>query len=272
MLDRIKQAADYLQSNLSFSPQYGLILGTGLNALADLIETPQIIPYEDVPHMPPSTAPSHQGRFVCGELAGKKVIIMQGRLHYYEGYSLAEVTFPVRLFQLLGCQNLIVTNAAGSLNEKLQPGTIVLIKDHLNLLGNNPLIGKNPAELGERFPSLNDAYSLRLRKLALEIARRYDFSLPEGVYAAVSGPSLETPAECLLLAKAGADLVGMSTVPEVIVAVQAGMEVLGLSIVTNLSNMFHALPHSQEEIRANAARAQSNLQKLIIEIIKRINK
>ena len=269
MLNKIKQAADFFRSKIDWTPEFGIILGTGLNSIAEKVKNPLLITYKDVPGMAVSTAPSHQGRFVLGTLNGRKVLIMQGRLHYYEGYSLQEVTFPIRIMQALGMKTLIVTNAAGSLNQELQPGDIVLLTDQINLTGSNPLIGKHYDELGERFPSLNEPYSRRLIGFCEEIAAAHDLELKKGIYAGLSGPSLETRAECNMLVFLGADLVGMSTVSEVIVAVQAGMEVLGLSVVTNLSNIFHSQAHSQQEIWNHAAQARAALEKLILNLVKK---
>lgn len=270
MLSNINEAATSIQTKLGYTPEVGIILGTGLNSVAEMMTDPITIPYEEIPHMPISTAPSHHGRFVIGNLSGKKTVIMQGRLHYYEGYSMQQITFPIRVMRALGIKTLIVTNAAGSLNENLQPGDIVLINDHINFMGTNPLIGKNYDELGERFPSMNEPYSQRLINLSREIAHENGFTVKTGVYTGLSGPSLETIAECKMFVTLGSDLVGMSTVPEVIVAVHGGMEVLGISIVTNLSNIFHNKPHSQEEIRENADKARTNLEKIILNIIEKI--
>ncbi len=270
MLTKIKEAAQSILARIDFEPEIGIILGTGLNSVAEMMTDPINIPYEDIPHMSVSTAPSHQGRFVIGSLNGKNVLIMQGRLHYYEGYSMQQITFPIRVMRALGINTLIVTNAAGSLNENLQPGDIVLINDHINFMGTNPLIGINYEELGERFPSMNEPYSHRLMNLATNIAQEHNFIVKTGVYTGLTGPSLETLAECKMFVSLGSDLVGMSTVPEVIVAVHGGMEVLGISVVTNLSNIFHSKPHSQEEIRVNAEKARLNLEKIILNIIEKI--
>jgi len=269
MLEKITDAVSFINSKVDIQPEIGLILGTGLNSIADLIENPTFIAYGDIPGFAVSTAPSHKGRAVLGTIGGKGVIIMQGRFHYYEGYSMQEITFPVRVMKGLGVEKLIITNAAGSLNEDLQPGNIVLIKDHINFLGTNPLIGINHDELGERFPSMNEPYSNELMGQVENICLNHDYNVKRGVYLAVSGPSLETKAECLMMAKWGADLVGMSTVPEAIVAVHSKMQVLGISVVTNLSNIFHQKAHSQEEIWENAERARKILETVIIELIKK---
>ena len=269
MIEKINNAASFIRTKVDWEPEVGLILGTGLNSIAEMIQTPISISYEEIPGMAVSTAPSHQGKFIFGTLENKKVMIMQGRLHYYEGYSLQEITFPIRVMKALGLKTLIVTNAAGSLNEDLVPGDITLITDHINFMGTNPLIGKNYDELGERFPSMNEPYSKRLIELCEEIAAENNFVVKKGIYTGLSGPSLETQAECKMLVALGSDLVGMSTVPEVIVAIHGGMEVLGISIVTNLSNIFHSKPHSQQEIWENAEKARINLEKLILNLLKK---
>ncbi|RLC51451.1 MAG: purine-nucleoside phosphorylase [Candidatus Cloacimonadota bacterium] len=270
ILEKIEKTKNFIESKIDFQPQLGIILGTGLNSIAEIVENQVKISYKEIPGFAESTAPSHQGRLILGKINGKNIVVMQGRFHFYEGYSMSEVTFPIRVFKALGVSTLIVTNAAGSLNENLQPGDIVLIKDHINLMGTNPLIGKNYKELGERFPSMNEPYSAALRELSRQIAFQNAFSLQEGVYAAVTGPSLETKSECLMMQKLGADLVGMSTVPEVIVAIHSKIEVLGISVVTNLSNIFHSQAHSQEEIRENADKAREKMEILILNIIKMI--
>lgn len=267
MIGKIKTAAKYVNAKLANQAVYGLILGTGLNNMADLIKEPVIIPYKDIPNMPVSTAPSHQGRLIAGYLNNTYVIILQGRIHFYEGYSMYEVTFPVRLLKELGVTTLIITNAAGSLNENLQAGDVVMIKDHINFMGTNPLIGPDDPRLGERFPSMNQPYDKQLQDEAFQIAQDHEIELKSGVYLAVMGPSLETRSECLMFQKLGADLVGMSTVPETIVGVQEGLKILGFSVVTNMSNIFHNQAHSQEEIRENAFKARKKLEIIISKIL-----
>jgi len=270
MLDKIETASDFLKERIGFKPEIGIILGTGLNSIGEMLENPVIISYDDIPEWKTSTAPSHQGRLLAGKLDEKNIVILQGRLHFYEGYSMQEITFPIRVLKALGVEKLIVTNAAGSLNIEMVPGNLVMINDHINWMGNNPLIGENFDELGTRFPSLHEPYHKEYIAMAHKIANENNFTLQDGTYLALSGPSLETRAECKMLAKMGADLVGMSTVPEVIVAIHSNIKVIGISVVTNLSNIFHSEPHTQEEIRANAAKAKKNLEILILEIIKKI--
>ncbi len=270
MLEKIKNASDFIKKKISFEPEIGIILGTGLNSIGEMLNDPVIISYKDIPEWKASTAPSHQGRLLAGKLGEKNIVILQGRLHYYEGYSMQEITFPIRVLKALGVKKLIVTNAAGSLNKKLVPGNLVMINDHINWMGNNPLIGENYDELGIRFPSMHDPYHKRFIAIAHEIAKENNFTLKNGVYLALPGPSLETRSECKMFAKMGADMVGMSTVPEVIVGIHSNMKVIGISVVTNLSNLFHSAPHTQEEIRANAAKAKNNLEKLILGLFKKI--
>jgi len=270
MLDKINTASNFLKEKIKFKPEIGIILGTGLNFIGDMLSNPVIISYDDIPEWKVSTAPSHQGRLLAGKLGNKNIVILQGRLHYYEGYSMQEITFPIRVLKALGVDKLIVTNAAGSLNENMTPGNLVMINDHINWMGNNPLIGENIDELGDRFPSLHEPYDREFINIAHNIAKENNFALQDGTYLALSGPSLETRAECKMLAKLGADLVGMSTVPEVIVGISSSMKIIGISVVTNLSNIFHSEPHTQEEIRANAAKAKMNLETLIFELFKKI--
>jgi len=265
-----QHTAQWLLAKLPEPPVAGIILGTGLGPLAEMLQNKITIPYETIPGFVKSTAPSHAGNLLFGYLSGKPVILFQGRFHFYEGYSMAQVVFPVRVLASMQVKTLIVTNASGSLRQDFEPGDIVILTDHINFMGTNPLIGENDVSLGERFPSMNLQYSAAMHSLLKEIAQQHQIKLQWGVYLAVTGPSLETKAECAMFAKLGADLVGMSTVPEVIVARHAGMQVLGISIVTNYSNLFHDLAHSQEEIRANANQATAQLKLLISELIIRI--
>ena len=265
---------EYLKSRIPYEPVAMIILGTGLGALAesDYVQNRIEIPYAEIPGFVNTTAPSHQGKLIAGHINGTPVIILKGRFHFYEGHSMQQVVYPVRIARLLGVKYLFVTNAAGSLNEDLLPGQIVRITDHINFMGTNPLIGSNIEELGERFPSMHNPYDVELGKQALEIANRLNISVKQGVYCAVSGPSLETVAECMMLKRLGADLVGMSTVPEVIAAIHSQMKVFAVSVVTNLSNIFHSRPHSQEEIRQNADRASNDLILLFNELLGEIEK
>ena len=232
----IEEAATAVRALTQYQPTIGLVLGSGLSGLADEIEAPDIIPYENIPHWPVSTVQGHSGRLVIGKLEGKTVLVQQGRSHFYEGYSPAQVTLPVRVMRALGIQTVILTNAAGGINRDFNPGDLMLIKDHLNFVGiagNNPLRGPNDDSVGPRFPDVTHAYTPELRVLAQKTAVSLNMTLHEGVYAYVAGPSFETPAELRFLHMIGADAVGMSTVPTVLVAAHAGMRVLGISSITN---------------------------------------
>jgi purine-nucleoside phosphorylase len=255
--------ANWLKEQLPATPELAIILGTGLSDLTDHYPSLWSIPYTDIPGFMRSTAPSHRGVLSLCEISGKPVLVLQGRFHFYEGYPMTDVVFPTRVLAALGIRNLIVTNAAGSLKEDLPPGKIVMLRDHINFMGTNPLIGHNEETLGERFPSMNEQYEPGYRQLCMQLAQELEIDLVEGVYLAVTGPSLETKAECAFFAQIGADLVGMSTVPEVIAARHAGMKVLGFSIVTNYSNLFHNLAHSQEEIREHAGSSGIGLRRLL---------
>ena len=259
--------AEWLQQKLPLIPQIAIILGTGLSAMAEAFPVLFQIPYSDIPGFVTSTAPSHKGNLILADVHGVPVLFLQGRFHFYEGYPLADVVFPTRVLAALGIRILIVTNAAGSLRLNLPPGAIVQLTDHINFMGTNPLIGHNDEAQGERFPSMNQLYDPELGHLADEIALSEAITTYKGVYLAVSGPSLETKAECAAFATLGADLVGMSTVPEVIVARHAGIRVLAYSIVTNYSNLFHGQAHSQEEIRQHAGIAGEQLKIIVASFV-----
>jgi len=267
MLADYRQTAAWLRERLPVQPVAGLILGTGLGDLADSLEQLVRFPYSEVPGFVQSTAPSHQGNLVLAMLGAKPVLIMQGRFHFYEGHSMDAVVFPTRVLACLGVRYLLVTNASGSLREKLGPGALVQITDHINFMGRNPLTGHNDDSLGERFPSLNQPYDPALLQRSAAIAAQARIDLHQGIYLGVSGPSLETKAECAAFAAWGADLVGMSTVPEVIAARHAGLRVAAFSIVTNYSNLFHDQAHSQEEIRDNAALASEGLKHILSRLV-----
>jgi len=236
-MDHYREAADYVAAHTRHQPTVGLVLGTGLSSLADKVSGADVIPFSDIPRFPASTVLGHAGRLVIGGLAGHQVMVMQGRAHYYEGYTMDEVTLPVRVMQLLGVKTLIVTNAAGGINPAFEAGELMLITDHINLIGmggNNPLRGPNMDEFGPRFPDMSEAYDRTLRAFALQVAKENDIPLHQGVYVSLAGPSFETPADIRFLKLAGADAVGMSTAPEVIVARHGGMRVLGLSGISNV--------------------------------------
>jgi len=259
----IEHTAGWLESQLGIKPTIAIILGTGLSDFANQYEIINQIPYSEIPGFVVSTAPSHKGNLILCKINNTSVAILQGRYHYYEGYSMEQVVFPTRVLAMLGVKTIIVTNASGSLRQHLSPGTIVQITDHINFMGTNPLIGKNVDMLGERFPSMNDLYDPEFVKIILKISTQKNIRVEQGIYMGVTGPSLETKAECAMMAALGADVVGMSTVPEVIAARHAGMRVLAFSIVTNYSNLFHDLAHSQEEIQVNAQKAAKQLKELI---------
>jgi purine-nucleoside phosphorylase len=252
------------------SPTVGIVLGTGLGALASEIEAQAVIPYPEIPHFPHSTVESHRGQLVCGTLAGRSVMAMEGRFHLYEGYTAAQVTFPIRVMQVMGCRTLIVSNAAGGMNPMHSKGDIVVIDDHINLLGINPLIGPNDERLGPRFSDMIEPYDRRLQDLALRAALEANVVAHRGVYVAVTGPNLETRAEYRYLRGIGADVVGMSTVPEVLVAVHAGMKVLGFSIVTDLCLPDALEPVKIEHILAVAAEAEGKLRTIVKMVLERM--
>ncbi len=269
LVSAIRLAAEAVRSHTELKPDAAIILGTGLSGLADVIEPEAVVPYEQIPGFPVSTVESHAGRMIAGRLEGKRVLAMQGRFHRYEGYSLQEVTFPVRVLRDLGADTLIVSNACGGMHPLWRPGELMLIADHINLLGDNPLIGPNVEELGPRFPDMLDAYDPDLRSAAKREALELGITLHEGVYVAVTGPCLETPAEYRMLRTIGADVVGMSTVPEVIVARHAGMRVLGLSIITDACLPDALEPVDIQRIIATANEAEPRLTSLVRAIVAR---
>ena len=250
-LAQFDEVAAAIRARTSYKPTVALILGSGLNGLADSVQKADVIPFGDLPHFPVSTVHGHAGRLVIGELEGQTVFVMQGRIHYYEGYSMNQVTLPIRVIQRLGIGSLIVTNAAGGVNPEFQPGDVMLITDNLNLMGMtgaNPLFGPNIDELGTRFPDMSEAYDREYQDLARRVARESNLTLREGVYAGLSGPSFESPADLRFLRLAGADSVGMSTVPEVIVARHGGMRVLGFSGISNKANLDGSTVTTHEEV------------------------
>jgi len=247
----INQAADAIRARIDLAPEIGMILGTGLGDLADSVESSVIIPTGQLPKWPVSTVQGHKGRLVIGTLEGKKVLVLQGRTHFYEGYSMGEVTLPVRVMQQMGCKILIVTNAAGAINPDFEPGDLMLISDHLNLIGMggaNPLKGPNLDEFGVRFPDMSQPYDKELLRLAREVCTEAEMTYQEGVYISLAGPSFETPAELRFLRGIGSDAVGMSTVPEVIVARHGGMRVLGVSGISNKANLDGSTITTHEEV------------------------
>jgi purine-nucleoside phosphorylase len=270
LFNNIKEAADYIIEKSKIKPEIGLILGSGLGAIADQIENAEHYSYSDIPHFPVSTVEGHAGMLVIGTLEGKKVVAMQGRFHYYEGYNMQEVTFPVRVMKLLGIEKLIVTNAAGAVNTSFNPGDLMLISDQLNLIGDNPLIGRNLDKFGTRFPDMSNAYDKELRNRVREIAKSHNIMLQEGVYAAMSGPTYETPAEVRMVRILGGDAVGMSTVPEVIIAVHSGIKVIGISCMTNMASGILDQPLCHDEVVETSSKVRDTFIKLMRNVIKDI--
>ncbi|WP_050607577.1 purine-nucleoside phosphorylase [Clostridium niameyense] len=267
-LKKLKESVEFVKENLKETPQIGIILGSGLGELGELVENKQIIKYSDIPNMPVSTVAGHKGQFVCGDLNGKKVIMMQGRVHYYEGNKMEDVILPVYIMKEIGIEKLIVTNAAGGVNEGFNPGDLMIIKDHINFSFDNPLIGKNIDDLGPRFPDMSEPYNRELIKLTKDISSKLDVKLQEGVYAMMTGPTYETPAEVRMLRLLGADAVGMSTVPEVIGANHCGIKVLGISCITNMAAGILDQPLNHEEVIETSNRVKNTFVTLVKEIIK----
>lgn len=267
LFDKINEAKQAIQKKWQGMPQVGIILGTGLGGLAQDIQTEATIPYEEIPHFPHSTVVSHAGRLVCGKLAGKTVLVMEGRFHFYEGYTLQQITFPVRIMKAMGCKVLLASNACGGMNPQYGKADIMVIEDHINLMGDNPLIGKNDDRLGPRFPDMCFPYDRELIALTQRIALEEKIACHKGVYVAVPGPNLETRAEYRWLRAMGADVVGMSTVPEVIVGVHCGLRNLGLSVITDVCLPDALAPVKLEDILATAATAEPRLRVLVRHVV-----
>ena len=268
--DKINESVAFLESKIHNKPRIGIILGSGLGGLADLIEKPTSIRYEDIPNFPISTVEGHAGRLVFGQLNGMEIVVMQGRFHFYEGYPIHDVVFPVRVMIGLGIENLIVTNACGGVNESFEPGDLMIIKDHINYAGVNPLIGKNLDHKGPRFVDMTWAYDRELIKIAKESAENLNLDIKEGVYMWFTGPTYETPSEIKMASILGADAVGMSTVPEVIVANHEGIKVLGISCITNMAAGILDQPLNHEEVVETSLRVKDQFQSFVLEIIKNI--
>ena len=266
-LERVEASAAVVRARIEAPPEVAIIFGTGLGGLASSIGSPVVIDYRDIPGFPLSTVESHAGRLISGRLSGRPVLAMQGRFHRYEGYSLQQATFPVRVFRQLGAKTLIVSNACGGMNPDWNAGDLMLLSDHINLLGDHPLIGPNDERLGPRFPDCSTVYDEGLRQLAREVAAEQGTTLREGVYVAVPGPNLETRAEYRMLRAIGADVVGMSTVPEVLVAIHGGMRVLGISIITDMCIPETLEPATLERILAVAGLAEPRLAELIAGVV-----
>ena len=263
MMEQITKCLTYVRKKTSFRPEIALILGTGLGNLAKRIKSEKVLAYDELPFFPKTTVQSHSGKLILGELGGKKIAAMEGRFHFYEGYALLEVTFPVRVLREMGAKTLVVSNAAGGLNLGYKKGEIVIITDQINFMGVNPLIGPNEDKLGSRFPDMCEPFSKRLIDLTLKASQEVKIPVSQGVYIGVTGPCLETKAEYRMMRNFGADLVGMSTVPEVIVGVHMGMEILGVSIVTDTCDPDHLEPCDIKEIIKTANEAGPKLDKLI---------
>ena len=270
MLNKINETADFLRTRVNGEmPATAIILGTGLGSLVDYIDDKQYIPYKEIPNFPVSTVEGHSGNLIFGTLGGKRVIAMQGRFHYYEGYDMKQVTFPVRVFRALGVDTLFVSNAAGGMNKEFKVGDVMVITDHINLFPENPLRGKNYNDLGPRFPAMTEAYDHKLVEEADRIGAERGISLMHGVYVGTPGPTFETPAEYEYFRVIGGDAVGMSTVPEVIVARHGGMRVFGISVITDLGGKDIKEVPTHEEVQLAAEKAQPNVVALITELVKR---
>ena len=272
LYERAEHATRIIRARINVEPRVAIVLGSGLGGFADDFEEAVSIPYEDIPGFKRSTAQGHAGRLVVGKVDSVPILAMQGRVHYYEGYSLEEVTFPVRTFALLGVKTLILTNAAGGINVQLQQGALMVLSDHLNLMGVNPLVGPNDERFGPRFPDMSAVYSPELQELVVEEARAIGVEVRRGIYGGLSGPSYETPAEILMLRNLGADAVGMSTVPEAIVARHMGLEVLGISCITNMAAGLSDEPINHEEVMATGDRVRGTFTELLRKVVSAINR
>ena len=270
MLEAIKETASFIKSKIDHIPNTAIILGTGLGGIVDEITDRQILDYHDIPNFPVSTVEGHKGMLIAGRLGNKKVLVMQGRFHYYEGYTMKEVTFPVRVMKYLGVQNLIVSNAAGGMNPDFEIGDIMIINDHINTMP-NPLIGMHQPDFGERFPDMSEPYDKKLIALAKEIAKELGYKVQEGCYVGVTGPTLETPKEYQYLRIIGGDAVGMSTVPESIVAHQMGIKVFAVSVITDLGVPGKIVPLTHKDVIEAASRTAPKLTNLILKLIERNN-
>ncbi len=269
-LNRIESAYKFIENKISSKPEIGIILGSGLGSLAGQIENPTLIEYKDIPDFPVSTVEGHAGRLIFGTLEGKSVIAMQGRFHYYEGYNMDEITLPVRVMKKLGIKLLIISNACGGLNKNFKAGDIMVIEDHINMIGNSPLIGPNLDVFGPRFPDMTEVYNKKLRVLCHDISKRIGIDIEKGVYCAISGPNYNTKAELKMLIAVGADAVGMSTVPEAVVAKHSGIKVLGLSCVTDMAIPDNLVPLTHEEVIRIAGIAEPKFVNLVRNFIKEV--
>jgi purine-nucleoside phosphorylase len=270
MLEQIKSTAAFIQSKISIEPEIGIILGTGLGGLVEEIKIKHTIEYKDIPNFPVSTVEGHSGKLIFGELGGKNVVAMQGRFHFYEGYNMQQVTYPVRVMKFLGIKQLFVSNAAGGVNEKFDIGELMIINDHINFFPSNPLIGKNFAELGPRFPDMSDAYDRTIIEKAKAIAAKNNIRVMEGVYLGLSGPTFETPAEYRMVKILGADAVGMSTVPEVIVARHMKIPCFAMSIITDLGVEGKIVQVTHQDVQEAAAKSEKKMTIIMKELIREL--
>lgn len=270
MLKQIQTTTDFIKSKIYFYPELGIILGTGLGGLVNEIKIEHTLPYETIPNFPVSTVEGHSGKLIFGELGGKKVVAMQGRFHFYEGYNMQEVTFPVRVMKFLGIKKLFVSNASGGMNPDFSVGDLMIITDHINLFPTNPLIGKNISELGPRFPDMSETYDKKMVAIAKNVAKENNIKVQSGVYAGLTGPCFETPAEYKYIRTIGADAVGMSTVPEVIVARHMGIPCFAMSIITDLGVEGKIVEITHEEVQKVAAAAEKKMTLIMKEMIKNI--
>ena len=268
--ETVQSSADYILSHCPLRPTCGVVLGSGLGGLVDSMEDKTVLSYKDIPHFPVSTVEGHAGKLIFGKLGGKDIMAMEGRFHFYEGYSMKEVCYPFYVFKLLGVEKVVLTNACGGINREFAPGTLMLITDFINMMGTNPLIGPNDERFGPRFPDMTEVYSLRLRDLAKAAARELDIPCKEGVYAIFPGPCYETAAEIRAYRALGADAIGMSTVPEAIAANYLGLEVLGIACITNMATGIAEKKHSHQEVLAAANRSSHHLRHLIESVIARL--
>lgn len=269
-VERVNEATAYLKGMIERTPEFCIVLGSGLQVIADSVENQKRISYKDIPEFPISTAPGHKGELIFGTLNGKEVVLMNGRFHYYEGYHMRDVTFGIRVMQQLGTKYIFLTNAAGGLNPDFEVGRPMIISDHINMMGDNPLIGPNVDDWGPRFPDMSNAYDKSLRELAKQVARELNIPVYEGVYVAVAGPNFETPAELRMFRALGADAVGMSTVPEVIAAAHGGMKLLAISAITDRAVPDDLKPLTAEEVLEVATKTGKMIAKILAEMVKRL--
>lgn len=270
MLEKIQETVAFIKKKTKVEPYIGIVLGTGLGGLVNDIETIDTLPYNDIPNFPVSTVKGHEGKLIFGKLGGKHVVAMQGRFHYYEGYTMQEVTFPIRVMKFLGIKLLMLSNAAGGVNPEYQIGDLMIINDHINLMGNNPLLGKNDSDLGPRFPDMSEAYDKKIIRQATKIARHHGIHFQVGIYAAVTGPTFETPAEYKYIHILGADAVGMSTVPEAIVARHMGLACFAVSIISDLGVEGKIVEISHEEVIDAASMAEPKMTLIVKEMIAKL--